>query len=81
MISKECQYCLKDKWNRDIFKAGNHGIRIELDNDNNQWWLLAQAINTYPGHKEGFRGIIIHSDIEYEEKIQIKYCPWCGRKL
>lgn len=81
MISKECQYCLKDEYNRDAFKAGNHGIRIKLENDDNQWWLLARAMKIYPGHKEGFRGIFIHNDIEYEEEIQVKYCPWCGRKL
>jgi hypothetical protein len=75
--NKQCLYCLKNPDDREHVKAGEHGIHMQLVNENDKWWLLAYSVNT---QREDEHHVHIYTK-EYTGETQIVYCPWCGRKL
>ena len=77
MTSKECLYCLDNPDERTCVKAGESGVHIELTNNNNKWWISAYSVRT---EKVSLCKTNIYCK-EFFTESQIKYCPWCGRKL
>ena len=75
--NKQCLYCLQNADERVHVKAGEHGIHMQLVNEDDKWRLLAYSVQTV---REDERHIHIYTK-EYEGQTQIIYCPWCGRKL
>lgn len=75
--NKQCLYCLQNADERAHVKAGEHGIHMQLVNEDDKWRLLAYSVNT---QIEDERHVHIYMK-EYTNETQIVYCPWCGRKL
>lgn len=75
--NKQCLYCLQNADERVHVKAGEHGIHMQLVNEDDKWRLLAYSVNT---QREDKCHVHIYMK-EYTGETQIAYCPWCGRKL
>lgn len=43
-MNKECLYCLKNPDDREHVLAGEHGIHMQLVNEDNKWRLLAYSV-------------------------------------
>jgi hypothetical protein len=66
---KQCLYCLQNADERVHVKAGEHGIHIQLVNEDDKWQLLAYSVNT---QREDEHHVHIYMK-EYTGETQIVY--------